>query len=68
MPEAIPETMILMVHKNFKDREPASVTARAFEQTWKDKGWQKYVAPPPTEKPSLAPASTPENSKGDDKG
>ncbi len=68
MPEKIPETMILMVHKNFKDREPASVTTRAFEQTWKKKGWEKFTPPAPTAKPDLAPASTPSDSKGDDKG
>lgn len=33
---------VLMVHKDFEDRQPARVTRRTFEQIWKEKGWKEF--------------------------
>ncbi len=52
---------VLMVHKDFKDREPARVTEQAFEKVWKDNGWVKLD---PKSKEAQAATSTPLEADG----
>ncbi|KKN06740.1 hypothetical protein LCGC14_1074240 [marine sediment metagenome] len=41
----VPKGMMLMVHKDFQDREPALVLIKMFENVWKEKGWEKFTEP-----------------------
>ena len=39
--EETPSTFMLMVHKDFPDRDPVKVLKLVFEKLWKDKGWKE---------------------------
>jgi hypothetical protein len=60
----VPVGSVLMVHKDFKDRDPVEVSRKAFETTWKENGWVEFkseagaeakLETPPEDEPKEGP-------------